>query len=620
MGGVWVHPIKLLDHFQFYLNGQLLPPATTFVSGTGYVRQELPAVQNITVSETQFAPDGVPVVLIGLHLQSSQSGTTTVQLAIVAQSELIAAYPWSSTTPTSADLHQQDQVSYDPDLKALQFTQPGQESWYALVSAALDPSDRTSHFESMGASGLGPAGPNKGATGTLTYQITFNRTDAATVWFAVAGSNVGKFEAAAALVSGLAGPDVLLNAKISERQKLLSRAQIHVPDSTIQDAFDWAKMNLADMRRKVQDMMVRDTQEGTVYPQNPIATIPVVSGFGAGYPDYPWFFGTDGCYTTFALAAVGFWDQAKDHLNTVRQVSQIVNGPTGKVLHEIVTTGAIYFGTNAQPGDVNETAEFATAVATLWRWTGDNGFRDENYDVINAGLNYMTSNLVTANLNPDGWPEGAGMVEATGMGAIKVDVAVYTIRALNDLVEMAQSKGDAATASWAANKSAALSAKFLQDWWIPADGLFADSLALPQTVATDPTATTGSLQPYTQFQQLYWTNATPMETGIAPVQDATMAFANPNNLESSVFTGTTGFYQEGQSLPQIQGSRQASGLNTGVMAVAEAKYGRMDESLRYVSFIANELDVEQPGALPELFPSPDYTYYPSFAGAMVMQA
>jgi hypothetical protein len=50
--------------------------------------------------------------------------------------------------------------------------------------------------------------------------------------------------------------------------------------------------------------------------------------------------------------------------------------------------------------------------------------------------------LVTASLNPDGWPEGAGMVEATGMGALKLDVAVYTIRALNDLAEMADSKGD----------------------------------------------------------------------------------------------------------------------------------------------------------------------------------
>ena len=45
MGGVWAHPIKLLDHFQFYLNDKLLPPATTFVSGAGYVRLELPLTQ-----------------------------------------------------------------------------------------------------------------------------------------------------------------------------------------------------------------------------------------------------------------------------------------------------------------------------------------------------------------------------------------------------------------------------------------------------------------------------------------------------------------------------------------------------------------------------------------------
>jgi hypothetical protein len=56
------------------------------------------------------------------------------------------------------------------------------------------------------------------------------------------------------------------------------------------------------------------------------------------------------------------------------------------------------------------------------------------------------------------------------------------------------------------------------------------------------------------------------------------------------------------------------------MAIAEANYGRMDQSLRYVSFVANELDVEQPGALPELFDSPDYKYFPPFGGAMVMQA
>jgi len=74
--------------------------------------------------------------------------------------------------------------------------------------------------------------------------------------------------------------------------------------------------------------------------------------------------------------------------------------------------------------------------------------------------------LVTGKLNVDGWPEGAGMVEATGMGAIKLDVAVYTIRALNDLAELADSKGDSATCDWAATKASALTDKFRRLGWL----------------------------------------------------------------------------------------------------------------------------------------------------------
>jgi hypothetical protein len=185
---------------------------------------------------------------------------------------------------------------------------------------------------------------------------------------------------------------------------------------------------------------------------------------------------------------------------------------------------------------------------------------------------------------------------------------------------MADSKGDSATRDSAVMAASALMNKFRQDWWIPSQGLFADSLALSQKVLTDPNATLGTMPGYTQLEQLFWINATPMETSFALVGDAAMAFPQ---LESSTFTGTTGFWQQGQSLPAIQGSRQASAVNTGVMAIAEANYGRMDQSLRYVQFVADELDVEQPGALPELFDSPDYKYFSGgnpFGGAMVMQA
>lgn len=625
MGGVWAHPIKLLNQFQFFLNGNLLPAATKFVSGEGYVRLELPTTSGLEISETQFAPDGLPVVLVGVQLTNSNPSAASFTLAIQAESELIPDYPWTGTKPTSESLHLPDQVSFDSILGALQFLQPAQPQysrleWYALVGAALDPQDHETGFQSLGASYPLNTSKHNGATGALSFQINLKGKSSATVWFAIAGSNVDKSEASAALMMGLASPDQLLSEKISGRQKVLSQAQIQVPDAGIQAAFDWGKLNLADMQRTVRDVMVRDTMEGTVYPSPLTPTFPMLSGFGAGYPDYPWFFGTDSAYSTFSLSAVGQWEEAKNHLATIRQVSQLVNGSTGKVLHEIVTDGSIYFGTNAQNGDVNETAEFATAVATLWRWSGDNSVRDDNYDFIKAGLNYITTNLVTGSLNPDGWPEGAGMVEATGMGAIKLDVAVYTIRALNDLAEMAASKGDTATHDLAAQKAGALAANFRKDWWISSQGLFADSLALSQEVPTDPPAALGPPPGITQLEQLYWINATPMETSSASVSDAALVLPQ---LESSTFTGTTGFFQQGQSLPAIQGNRQASAVNTGVMAIAEANYGRMDQSLRYVQFIADELDVEQPGALPELFDSPDYKYFGGgnpFGGAMVMQA
>ena len=115
-----------------------------------------------------------------------------------------------------------------------------------------------------------------------------------------------------------------------------------------------------------------------------------------------------------------------------------------------------------------------------------------------------------------------------------------------------------------------------------------------------------------------------METDIALPERAVIAFPT---LESASFTdldpNSGGFYQQGMGPigSGINGNFQASAVNTGVMAVAEANYGRTDLSLRYATFIAKELDLEQPGALPELFPSRDYTYFQDFdTRAMVMQA
>jgi hypothetical protein len=81
-------------------------------------------------------------------------------------------------------------------------------------------------------------------------------------------------------------------------------------------------------------------------------------------------------------------------------------------------------------------------VALVWRWTGDNRFRDELYDFSKRTLRYL-------------------------------------IRGLYDLGDMARSKGDRRTAAWAESRARALQRDFEETWWMPAERQYADSIDTP---------------------------------------------------------------------------------------------------------------------------------------------
>ncbi|MBV9488612.1 MAG: hypothetical protein JO069_02660 [Verrucomicrobia bacterium] len=622
MNGVWAPPVKLLDSYRFLIGGQALPTAHRFTSGTGYVEFEYPEIQGLQITRLVFAPDGIPAVLVRLTLRNASNETQSFRLTLETVSDLISAYPWSTyTKPTADQVRQPDRGSFEPLCSGLLFKSTD-GSRCALVSGSPQVLAGPDSARFTGASLPSPAAapPFLRALGQLSWQVRISADHELKIWFSITGPD--PLEAYSTNAAALLQPEALLRRKLLERDALLNQSRAEIPDGLLQAAFDWAKLNLAEMRRVVTNVAIRDTQGGTlqgaIYPP-PLATFASLSGFVAGYPDYPWYFGTDGAYTVFPLVAAGQFEAAKDHLRLLQNVSRAVNGRTGKVLHEIVTDGSIYYGTNGQPGDINETAQFATAVATLWRWSGDNRVRDDHYQFILDGLHYLTDHLDS---NGDGWPEGEGIVENTGMGAEKLDVAVYTIRALHDLAEMAAARDDRAVEQWAADKAEALLGRFEDDWWIPDRGLYADSLVLNHEVPADFPAALGTAPaPITKLQQLYWTTATPMETGLARLDHADAAFPT---LESPACTGINGMYQAGLGGgPDGKGDLQACAHTSAVMAMAEANYGRVDESLRYVLDVARQLDLEQPGALPEQMPSPDYPMFPFrpfTRRAMVMQA
>jgi hypothetical protein len=643
MGGVHTPPLKLVDGVWFGLDDQWVGPATTFTSGWGYTRYDLPDTAGLEVERTDFVPDGRRGALFGLRV-TNPGAARTAKLSVDAHSELMGQYPWGFTgvTPNASD-NLPDSGSFDG--RHLVFTDNGalpgapEHHYAALVGTALTPDSGEIGDQFWGpqpghrCTGTEPGAPaepkpsqcddgpfGRGTGGELTYTLSLPAGGSTTVWLAVAGSDHGLEPAQRELSRVLRNPAAQLAAKIASRQRLSRMTRLSLPgDPLVQDAVEWGKQNLADSTQSAEDLQIRWTDQGKQFPP-PLGTVRRATWLAAGFPDYPWIFGTDGEYTAFAAVSVGQFEAAKAHLRALRDISEILNEGSGVVVHESVADGSIWFGHDSRrtnpDGSVSydfnadETVKFPSAVALLWRWTGDDRFRDDLYDFAVRNLRYVARTL---DADGDGWPEGLGNVERSGMGPEKLDVAVYYIRGLYDLADMARAKHDGATFAWARNLARRLQQRFDGTWWFQPEQQYADSL-------NDP----GNVQ---SFQQ-HWIGQTPMEAelrvggqtvpGLAPFGHGDTALAGREDpcysgehpLNPGLFhTGCTGG-------PNGQGEEVIFGLGTSIQSIGEGNYGRLGpgQQQRYTHALAETMfsepatggtPDEQPGAMPEIFPSPD---------------
>lgn len=642
MAGFWTPPVKLLDGMWFSINDQWLGKdisATRYRAGWGYQRFDYQGRGGVSVDRVDFVPDGTRAAVIGLTLRSDSP--RTVRLGMDAHSELMTAYPWGWTTPNAGTANQPDTGSFTGGSLVFQ-----DRDYAAVVGSSLTP---TGH--ALGAGHRGPQDPavvcpgdgpaparcddsafGKGTGGHLDYQVKLHPGRGTTIWFTVAGSDRGVGAARSEFASAQRNPAGALRSKVDSRLALARNTVVDLPgDRLLQQSVEWSKQNLADSVQEARNLALRDVDEGRAYPA-PAGTLDRARWFGAGFPDYPWLFATDGEYTGFAAVAAGQFDTFKAHLRALHDVSEIVNARSGKVAHEVVSTGDVYFGANNDAGNTDETVKFPSAVALLWRWTGDNRFRDELYDFAVRNLRYVDRTL---DADGDGWLEGLGNVERSGMGAEKLDSTVYFIRGLLDLADLASSKGDTATASWANGKATNLRNRFEQTWWAQGDANgYAESIDDPANPANDNTA----------IFQRHWTGVTPMEVDLpGPLASAAHGNAALNQRERDCYTGQFGLFHTGtgptsapagnpgsscDSVVSTVGSeRSVFSLNTAVMAVAEGNFGRLAQQRRYTTGNARiQLDPsvwETPGAMPEIAPSPDFGANldrPFYDRSMMLQA
>ena len=644
MGGIWSPPIKLLDGIWFRIGNAWLgedAAATRFTSGWGYTRTSYAAAHGVRVDRTDVVPDGLRAGLIALTLSSRTS--RTVSLAVDAHSELMSTYPWGETTPGQLSYNLDDHGVYDRRAGRLVFSERGTppvhnasaHDWAAVVGASVRPRDHR-----LGPGFRGPQDPavvcpasgqdappapprcddtayGRGTGGRMVYDVVLRGGRPKTVWFAVGGSDGGVNAAHDAVNAALRHPAGRLIDKIAERRRVARNTVVSLPgDRRLQRSVEWSKQNLLDSVQEARNLQLRVTNAGKNYPA-PSGVLERAHWLGAGWPDYPWIFGTDGEYTAFASVAMGQFADIAAHLRTLRDVSEVVNERSGKVVHEVTPDGAVYFGANADEGNTDETAKFPSAVALLWRWTGDDAFLEEMYDFTVRNMRYIVEQL---DEDGDGWPEGLGNVERPGMGEEKLDNTVYTIRGLRDLADVAGYRGDVATAEWAGAIAADLERRFEQAWWFGGDtDQYADSLANPDN---------------RRVFQRHWIGVTPMDALLVrpgmvtrPLADDQHGPAALAKREEACYTGELGLWHTGTgptsaaggnpgpscdtAVSTVPSERSAFSLNTAIMAAAEGNFGRLgrDQQQRYTTANARiQLDPslwEQPGAMPEIAPAGD---------------
>ncbi len=591
MGGLWAHPIKLMDGFWFKISnaesgkGSWLGEADGFINyphGNELVYSSTP--DQVSVSRFQFCPDEQEGIVIKYTLKNLSDDTKHLTLDFAVKTDLSPV--WFSKETGVYDYP--DSVMWD-EQQGIFSARDSVHPWYAVWGSSLPATRHASGKDvEIPETTKGP-----GVKAMTSYAVTLNPHETASVVFFVAGSDQ-KSESAFTVYQDIKKNYAsLLETKKSRYQTLLERARISIPDKRLQQVYDWVKINT--------DWLVRTVPE-------------IGTGLTAGYMEYPWWFGCDNTYALQAVLATGDMELAKNTLRLLLKKSMEANG-NGRIVHEISTNGAV-----ANKGNTQETAHFIMCVARVYEYTGDIDFVREMYSYITKGINWLLTDM---DRNKNMFPEGYGIMEVLGLNAELIDVSVYTQQALESASLLAAAMKDTAAQMHYNQLAGTLKDKINIDFWDEANTSYCDFYGTTKEAATtcggaleqlkrdkrlSDSATVKIRDYYQHLKDSFsrmpvqsrgwitnknWVINTPMETGIAPRERALRAL----DIIREKNCGPYGPY-----LHAAIDRRHMMTISTGVQAVAECRYGRMDQALWYMNKIAETFGRTLPGSISEMMP------------------
>ncbi len=588
MGGLWLHPIKLIDGFWAKVTDMAsnqnigLSESTEFVNYPyGNRFRYGMALDSLEIERFQFSPDGQQGLIVQYTFKNAADRKRELNFQLSVKTDLSPV--WFSDHLGIKD--GQDTVAWQT-ANSLFIAKDTRNTWFSVWGAT--PPARAqpiAHPQPIHTSGMG-------VTAASRYSLAVDPHSTSTLTLVVAGSATNKNAAVNTYLYLAKNHASLLARQRARYAAIIDRARVTIPDQRWQEVYNWVKVNIG--------WLVRD--------------VPGIGrGLGGGLMEYPWWFGTE-TYSLQALIATGDFDLVKQTLRLLKNQSMKTNG-NGRIVHEVTTNGAV-----SNPGNTQETAQFILTVGRLVEWTGDLDFAREMYPAMKMGINWL---LTDVDQNKNLFPEGYGIMEVYGLNAELIDVAVYTQQALQATAHIAGILNEPDAAERYRQLASQLAVRINERFWIEDQGSYADfygSKAQAISAAQGAIRQIGlkganKLTPrdkeligyYEQLKQKFsgmpdgsrgwltnknWVITTPMEMGIAPR-------ARAIQLLDKIRKENVGEY--GPFLSAVERKAMMT-ISTGVQAVSEGNYGRTDEAVWYVNKILQTFNRTLPGSISEMMP------------------
>jgi glycogen debranching enzyme len=438
----WVYPLKILRNFHLLFHAEDHVLQAESLARTLIVRPEsttiIYASDTFTVRETMVVPIDKPGALIYLDIHSAQP----LEVEAVFERDFQLEWPAVLSEP---------EIEWSPALHAFAFAceRPEFTALIGSPTAVVNETELATNYAASNESsfrlGPSPKGEDHKVI-ALAASVEGGKQLESTYKDLIAHS--GDFESQAAAYY---------------RQYLSRSVALELPDAELQQAYDWARVNLA---QSIVD--------------NPLIGKGLVAGYrvdaGDRRPGYDWFFGRDALWTALALNASSDFATTRMALDFIGRFQR----QDGKIPHEIPQTASLIQPLAKTPfafASADATPLYLIAFDDYVTRSGDVEFARQKWETIEKTGKFLRSTFDGSHLARNagighGWVEG-GPLFPVAVEFYQAGLGVEAMRAWSHLASIAGHEAPSASAD---PDPPAPKTDLESSFWMPGLGRYAFAL------------------------------------------------------------------------------------------------------------------------------------------------